>query len=82
MHLDVIPSKTDRAREVLLRRDALPRNQRLFLVMIDGRKSLRELAEAARELDIDNVALASMVNAGLVQWYNDSLPGVRESLCR
>ena len=68
MHLDDIPRKTDRAREALLQRNALPRNQRLFLIMVDGCKSLRDLSEAAAQLGINGVALASMVNAGLVQW--------------
>ena len=68
MHLGVIPCKTDRARDALLRRDSLPRNQRMFLIMIDGRKSLRDLSEAADQLGIDSVALSSMVNAGLIRW--------------
>ena len=69
MHLDIVPNKTARAREVLLRRDALPHNQRLFLIMIDGQKSLRDLSQAASQLGIDSVALAALVNAGLVAWH-------------
>jgi len=71
MHPDVIPRKTERARTLLLQRDALPRSRRLFLIMIDGQKSLRDLSDAARQLGIDSAMIASMVNAGLVQWQRD-----------
>ena len=73
MHLDVIPRKTDRACEALRERNALPRNQRLFLIMVDGHKSLRDLSEAAAQLGIDGVALASMVNAGLFHWQRSDV---------
>lgn len=78
MHLDVIPCKTDLARSMLQRRDTLPRPQRLFLIMIDGHKSLRELSEAATQLGIDNVALAALANAGLIQWSRDDDAASRE----
>ncbi len=71
MHLDVIPRKTELARDMLQRRDAMPRSQRMFLIMVDGRKSLRDLSSAAAQLGIDNVALASLANAGLIQWSRD-----------
>jgi hypothetical protein len=71
MHLDIIPSKTPLAREVLLRRDALPRAQCLFLAMVDGTKSLRELSESALQLGIGPAALAALVNAGLLQWSRE-----------
>ncbi len=76
MHLDIVPRKTELARDMLQRRDTLPRPQRLFLIMIDGHKSLRELSEAARQLGIDNAALAKLANAGLIQWSRDD--GVRD----
>ncbi len=65
--LDAIPRKTERAREALKERAALPHNQRLFLIMVDGRKSLRELAEPAERLGIDRRALAAMAHGGLLQ---------------
>ncbi len=71
MHLDVVPRKTDLARDMIQRRHTLPRSQRMFLIMIDGRKSLRDLSEAASQLGIDNAALASLANAGLIQWSRD-----------
>ena len=77
MHLDTIPRKTDLARNMLQGRDTLPRAQRLFLIMIDGRKSLRELSEPAARLGIDNVALASLANAGLIHWSRDEASPLR-----
>lgn len=68
MHLDIVLSKTERGRRALQHREALPRPQRLFLIMIDGHKSLRELSAAAKELGIDSVALAAMANKGLIHW--------------
>jgi hypothetical protein len=64
---DVIPRKTERAREALKARAALPHNQRMFLIMVDGRKSLRELAQVAGQLGIDEQALAAMARDGLLQ---------------
>ena len=66
--LDAVPCKTERARAVLQQRDALPRGRRLFLIMVDGRRPLRDLAEAARGLGIDDDALAAMVADGLLRW--------------
>lgn len=77
MHLDVIPRKTDLARDMLQRRDTLPRSQRMFLIMIDGRKSLRELSDAAQQLGINNAALASLANAGLIHWSRDEVEADR-----
>lgn len=68
MNLDIVPTMTARARATLLQRDALPRNQRLFLMLVDGRSTLRELSGAANHLGIDSGAFASMVNAGLMGW--------------
>ena len=73
MHLDIVPHKTDLARDMLQRRDTLPRSQRMFLIMIDGRKSLRDLSEAAQQLGIDNAALARLANAGLIHWSRDEI---------
>ncbi len=71
MHLDVVPRPTDLARDLLRRAGAMPRAQRQFLHLLDGRKSLRDLLEPAMQLGIDNVALASLANAGLIQWSRD-----------
>lgn len=71
MHLDVIPRKTDLACHVLRHAGAIPRAQRQFLHLIDGHKSLRDLSESATQLGIDNVALASLANAGLIHWSRD-----------
>jgi hypothetical protein len=68
MHADAIPYKTELARNTLQQRDALPRGHRLFLIMVDGQKSLRQLAEAAKHLDIDDLVLRSLVESGLIQW--------------
>jgi hypothetical protein len=71
MHLDVVPRKTDLARAVLQRAGAVPRSQRQFMILIDGRRSLRDLLEPAMQLGIDNVALAALANTGLIQWSRD-----------
>ena len=72
MDLDVILTKTALARELLQRRDTLPRSQRLFLIMVDGRKSMRDLSEAAIQLGIDGSALATLANAGLIKWSREA----------
>jgi hypothetical protein len=71
MHLDVIPRKTDLAHAVLQRAGTVPRSQRQFLGLIDGRKSLRDLLEPAMRLGIDSRALAALANGGLIHWSRD-----------
>lgn len=69
MHASSIPRKTELARAVLQSRE-FPgtRAQRLFLIMVDGRKPLRELAEAAAQLNIDDASLQALVDAQLLEW--------------
>ena len=67
MHLDTVLCKTELARELLLRRDSIPRHQRSFIIMVDGQKTLGELSEAAKQLGVDHSVLSVMVNSGLLQ---------------
>src|SRR5262245_12053583 len=69
MHSSAIPRKTELAKVVLQGRD-FPgtRAQRSFLIMVDGRKPLRELAEAAEQLGVDDAAVTALVDAGLIEW--------------
>jgi hypothetical protein len=66
MRLDTVLCKTALARELLQQRDTIPRHQRLFIIMVDGQKTLGELAAAAKQLGIDHTALSAMVNSGLL----------------
>ena len=66
MLADAIPCKTALARQSLLQRDALPRAHRLFLILIDGQKSLRQLSVASRQLGIDHATLEALTHAGLI----------------
>ncbi|GAA0755094.1 hypothetical protein LRH25_29195 [Ideonella azotifigens] len=76
MNPDAIPCKTELARELLRQRNALPRSQRLFLIMIDGRQPLRHFAQAAAQLGIGASALNNLVSDGLLQWgANQPAPG-------
>ena len=72
--LDAVPCKTERARAALQQRETLPRARRLFLIMVDGRRPLRDLAEAARGLGIDDDALAAMVEDDLLRWQGAAPP--------
>lgn len=69
MLASAIPRKTEHAKLVLQGRD-FPgtRAQRLFLIMVDGRKPLRELAGPASHLGIDEAALQQLLDAGLIEW--------------
>lgn len=69
MRPDAIPRKTERGRQALGGRE-FPgtRAQRLFLIMVDGHKSLRELAAAAEQLRLDGQALRELVDRGLMDW--------------
>jgi hypothetical protein len=48
-------------------------DQQVFLSVIDGRKTLRELANTAGQLFIDETAVLALLDEGLIEWVPQSL---------
>ncbi|MEK8034012.1 hypothetical protein AACH06_24575 [Ideonella sp. DXS29W] len=68
MHMDVVLRPTKLASTALSAGMLIPRSHRQFLQLLDGRKTLRDLSDAARDMGVDHSALATMVNRGLISW--------------
>lgn len=67
MSSPAIPVKTQAARELLAgQRSLLPVPMRMLLINVDGRRSLAELNDIARSLQLDAAALEELQRQGLI----------------
>lgn len=79
MSSPAIPAKTQAARQLLAGpRSILPVPMRMLLINVDGRRSLAELREIARSLNLGSQALAELQREGLITGVQDT-PGMRAS---
>lgn len=79
MSSPAIPAKTQAARQLLAGpRSILPVPVRMLLINVDGRRSVAELREIARSLNLGSQALAELQREGLITGVPDT-PGMRAS---
>ena len=73
MSSQVIPTKTQAARELLAgQRSLLSVPLRMLLINVDGRRSVAELHEIARSLQLDAKALGELQRQGLITGLTES----------